>query len=336
MKHLVPKNGTRRHLTQIEVEGGKIVRNMQEIPDALNNYFVESVNNIVSQIDKQNGGDYEMTDGSGGFQLKEFKLVSVGALRDIVFSMKKSGSPDEIDVKFLRNCFENLALPLVNLVNTSLETNTFPDDLKISTIVPIPKVANSDRAADFRPVNMLSCVEKVLERVVYEQLIQFIEGNNLLNDVQSGFRCGRGCETALQLVVDDWKRCLDRREIVCAVFLDLQRAFETVDRQRLIKKIERFGISDGALQWIVSYLDKRRQKLILNSMASDQMVTDYGVPQGSVLGPLLFLLYIDDIVQVEQDCNIHLFADDTLLYLTSTNVERMITTINASLGKIYQ
>lgn len=335
IKEILPKNDKRSDFMQIELDNGLIIDNKCDMPDALNHYYVDSVSEIISHIDK-NGCNFPIIPKASNVRLQKFKPIDVDSLREIIFSMPNKGSSDEIDAVFLRNCFVSVAMPLLNIVNTSLETNIVPANLKISVVTPIPKVSNAGKAAELRPINMLSTVEKVLERVVYGQLIQFLEGNNLLSSVQSGFRERHSCETALQCVLDDWKRKKDNKLITGAVFLDLQRAFETVDRSLLVRKLEGFGVVDDALQWMISYLGDRRQKLKFNGILSDTVQSDLGVPQGSVLGPLLFLLYIDDITHVAGNCSIHLFADDILIYCAFDNVREVAVTINQTLEQVHK
>lgn len=214
----------------------------------------------------------------------------------------------------------------------SLEKGLVPKQFKISTIVPVPKVPNTNKLDQLRPINMLPFCEKVLEIVVYNQLIKFITSNNILYNYQSGFRNSHSCETALQLVVSDMKSILDTTGVgICAVFIDLKRAFETIDRHILLLKLKKYGFNGTVFNWLENYLSNRYQRTKLNSEMSNPQLNDIGVPQGSVLGPLLFILYINDLGNVLSKCKIHLFADDTLIYFYGEDFVDVVDTMNREL-----
>jgi Reverse transcriptase (RNA-dependent DNA polymerase) len=167
--------------------------------------------------------------------------------------------------------------------------------------------------------------------VVKQQLLEFIDQNNILYEGQSGFRKRHSCETALNLIVAGWKEKLDDGWSILAVYLDLKRAFETIDRKILLKKLYKYGIRGIELKWFESYLEGRCQRVLYNKNYSDEQEITLGVPQGSTLGPLLFILYINDIVSTIQHCTINLFADDTLIYITGKNLEDMAEKLNMDL-----
>lgn len=154
-----------------------------------------------------------------------------------------------------------------------------------------------------------------METIVKDQLIDYIEENKLLSKWQSGYRKNHSCETALNLVLNKWKKLVDNKQTVLSVFLDLKRAFETIDRSRLVEKLKTFGIQNNALKWFTSYLDGRKQCTKINNFTSEQIDNDLGVPQGSVLGAILFIIYINDLPNILENVSINLFADDTLLYI---------------------
>jgi len=163
---------------------------------------------------------------------------------------------------------------------------------------------------EFRPINKLPIYEKILEIIVHSQLVNYLENNNLLEEFQSGFRARHSCKTALQWVISSWKKNINEGKIVGIIFLDLERAFELVDRNILIEKLEWYGIKGVVSSWFKSYLENRTQRVKFSGMSSDFIIVK-GVPQGSLLGLLLFLIYINHLVKVISDkCEIRLFADD--------------------------
>lgn len=172
-----------------------------------------------------------------------------------------------------------------------------------------------------------------MELYVKEELLNHINKNNILIGNQSGFRTKHSCESSLQLVVSRWKELIDQRKIICTVFLDFKRAFETIKRELLVKKLEKYGVTSKANEWLCSYLENRHQQVRVNSELSSKKHIKYGVPQGTVLGPLLFILYINDIATF---CDIpmilNLFADDTIISVEGTNVNETINKMQTVLN----
>lgn len=175
--------------------------------------------------------------------------------------------------------------------------------------------------------------EKVLELIVKKQLDKFIEDNKILIEYQSGFRKGHSCETAIQ--ADQWKVTISSGKMISVIFMDLKRAFETIDRKKLITKMERYGIKGKVLSWFKSYVNGRYQQVKLGDEISEKVLTEYGVPQGSMLGPLLFTLYINDIIKVKtEDSTVKLFADDTMIFVSGESAGELETKLQAALNKL--
>ncbi|KMQ86033.1 rna-directed dna polymerase from mobile element jockey-like protein [Lasius niger] len=198
-------------------------------------------------------------------------------------------------------------------------------------VIPIPKIKKPIKASDYRPINVLPVYEKVLELVVKERLEKYLEENEVLTEHQSGFRKSYSCETAIQGTIDEWKVEIAGRKMVGVIFMDLKRAFETVDRKRLLGKLYQIGIRGKMLDWLRSYLHNRTQKVRFYNLYSKLMAINHGVPQGSVLGPLLFILYINDIIEVcPKGSNVKLFADDTMIYVSGESSEELNKKLNES------
>jgi hypothetical protein len=181
---------------------------------------------------------------------------------------------------------------------------------------------------------MLPTYEKVLETAVKQQIEKFAEQQKIFIDTQSGFRKRHSCETSLNTVLKEWKDGIERKNNVIAVFLDFKRAFETIVRSKLVEKLKQYGIGGIAAKWFESYLDNRRQKTRINEAESTAIQNDLGVPQGSVLGALLFILYINDIGDVVQRANINLFADDTMIYVEHGDLKEAAKIMNEELQKV--
>lgn len=231
------------------------------------------------------------------------------------------------------------ALPVIghlftDVVNSSMEYGICPQKWKKAMVTPIPKVSGTAKCEEFRPVNTLPTYEKVLEDAVKESLESRVRANDIIIEEQSGFRTNHSCESALNLVIMNWKDEIANSKIIVAVFLDLKRAFETIDRRRLIRKLKQLGIKGRELEWLKSYLSQRTQSTKFGGVASSEAEVEIGLPQGSKLAAILFLLYINDI----KSCLSHLmavfFADDTLVYYSGDNMEEIVSKVKEDLERL--
>ena len=211
-----------------------IVRDEIVIAEYFNNYFIDSIEEIVNSIDYL---AYTSTNNRA-FNIDKFEhfnLISFGELRKIVNSLDNK-SYEVLSSKLIRETFEVVGHVWLHFINTSLEMGIFPKNLKTSTVTPIQKIKNTNKSWEFRPINTLPSAEKMLELAVYYQLIDHFNKNNLFFINQSGFRANHSCESALQLTLTKWKQSMDKGNFTVAVFLDLKRAFETIDRSILIEQ----------------------------------------------------------------------------------------------------
>ena len=187
---------------------------------------------------------------------------------------------------------------------------------------------------NYRPVSILPVFSKILERLMYNRLLQFINKHKILYNYQFGFRKGYSTTMALRILVDKIMSALDKGDFVVGVFLDLSKAFDTVNHQILLNKLFKYGIRGLALKWFESFLCERKQFVVYNNVKSRESLITCGVPQGSILGPLLFLLYINDMANISKLLFIILFADDTNLFLNGKSVLNIIQEMNTELEKI--
>lgn len=249
--------------------------------------------------------------------------------------MNKKTDMNNLNSDIMLDSLEVVGDFLVQIINESLSNGYFPASWKESTVIPVGKKPNTKNCEEFRPINSMPLHEKLMEYTVKSQLQKFILYNNLIVEDQSGFRPGYSCEAALNLIIADWIEKLDEGCVVLVVYLDLKRAFETIDRGRLLRKLYKFGIEGREQQWFKSYLTGRTQKTKFMNECSSQIENKLGVPQGSILGPLLFILYINDICQVVKHCVVKLFADDTSIYICGKNISQMVQQLNEDLNSIF-
>lgn len=320
------KNERSCNVMDIEFDG-IMYSDSEDIANRFNNYFICSVKAINESIGRSDL-HFSICNRETLFKFKE---VTLSELETMVNTMKNKNDFDRVSVKLIKNCWTKIGQLLLNIINLSLRKGEFPNSWKVAVLRPIEKVKNSKKCADFRPINMLKTSEKILETVVKSQLMKYLEDEKIFLNEQSGYRGGHSCETALNYLIADWKVELDERRSVVCVFVDLKRAFETIDRKILIEKLKCYGVRGAELSWFTDYLSNRRQMVKFGECVSSELNCDLGVPQGSVLGAILFILYINDIKNVFKYCKIKLFADDTLIYLLCDNVDEAIDLINEDL-----
>ena len=225
----------------------------------------------------------------------------------------KSMGYDGIHPKVLKETAKTIAKPLSIIFKQSLDTGSLPSAWKRANIAPIYKKGNKITVRNYRPVSLTSICCKTLEYFIRKEIMQHMTDNNLLYEDQHGFMEGRSCMTQLLSVMEKWTEILDQNQCIDNIYFDYQKAFDTVPHKRLKAKMKSYGIKGKVLRWVADFLHQRQQRVVLEGATSDWTSVLSGVPQGSVLGPVLFLLYINDIPSTVNSF-IKLFADDTKLF----------------------
>lgn len=218
---------------------------------------------------------------------------------------------DGISIIMLKMCLLHIIPVLCHIFDHSLQHGVFPDIWKKAQIIPVPKIAAPTLPKDYRPVSILCVLAKVFEKVVFNQITPYLNEHNLINNCQSGFRKGHNTTTALIKVADDIREAIDKRELSLLILFDFSKAFDKVHHDLLLTKLKSFGFSALTINWFQSYLYSRQQRVVIDSdIVSDWSGIATGVPQGSVLGPLLYLLYVNDLPSIFEFGTTVLYADD--------------------------
>ena len=253
-------------------------------------------------------------------------------------NVSKAHGPDGITARMLREAAPAISASLTKLFNLSIQNGQLPDDWKIGNITPVHKKGKKELVENYRPISLTSLVVKTLERLIYNRVFAFVDSNNLLSNQQYGFRPVYSCTSQLILLFHTWDKNLDERSSTDVIFLDFEKAFDSVPHDRLLLKLNQYGISGELLTWFSKFLTNRYQRVVLEGYHSDLVLVRSGVPQGSILGPLLFLLYVNDIPDHLSSTTV-MFADDTLLYdrcpstETSISIQESLDQANEWCGK---
>ena len=245
----------------------------------------------------------------------EDATISVDLVKLKLSQLKTSSAagPDGLHPRVLRETRDSVAAELAAIYRESIDTGILPVDWALADVVPVYKKGGKDDPNNYRPVSLTSIPCKVLESIIRDQLMEHLQSENLLADAQHGFRPGRSCTTQLLLAVEEWSRSIEQGDPIDILYLDLSKAFNTVSTRRLLHKVAAHGIRGKLLRWIEAFLVGRKQRVIVGDSCSGWIPVPSGVPQGSVLAPTLFLLYVNDLPTV-LNCGIKIFADDSKLY----------------------
>ena len=253
----------------------------------------------------------------------KFQSVTVDNVSRIIDSLKPktSSGVDCISNKLIKYVKNVIMEPLTVIINQMLNVGIFPDSLKISKVIPIYKKGDNTIFSNYRPISLLPSISKIFEKIILEQITTYLDTNNLIHKHQCGFRKNHSTEYAALHIVNYLNYELDRNRTPTNVYLDLSKAFDTLSHNILLRKLKHYGVCDSALNLMKSYLEDRKQFVQFDESISEMKAIHKGVPQGSILGPLLFLIYINDIPNSSNLFNFLMYADDTTLYCCLEDID---------------
>ena len=313
---------------------GETVTDTNKIVNCFNDFFVNIGKELASKLPRSN------TDALNYIQSNHPQSLFLSPITETEISdcimRLKQGSPGHDDIKpdVIKQCKDHITKPLAHIFNLSIQQGIVPKPLKCALVTPIFKSGCPDEFNNYRPISVLPCFSKLLERLLFNRLYNYLSINNLLSDNQFGFRKKLSTEMAIITAIDFITEAIDKKEHVIGLFLDLRKAFDTVNKEILIQKLERYGIRGNALKWFHSYLNGRTQKVKCLGDISDEKDIEMGVPQGSILGPLLFILFINDLPNISGKLKAIMFADDTTLFISDKNIDNLTISFNRELSTL--
>lgn len=301
-------------------------------PETLNNFYCTIAQKLTSSLAPTSDPiDYlSNLNISNNFHIKDTHLLEI---KEILLEIKNKNATgiDEISVNILNNLPDSALNTLVMAINKSFALGKFPPSLKTAVVIPLCKGGDSEDPNNFRPISMLSTLSKIIEKVVKKRVLAFLYDNNLLTNCQFGFQKAKGTNDAIFSFLEHVYTYLNNGEVAAAVFCDFSKAFDCVNHELLMQKLDRYGFRGVCNDWFRSYISDRKQLVRSNEKLSHAKDILWGVPQGSVLGPILFLIYLNDLVTLSIQGVFTIFADDTTLLWHGKNSSHMEETISRDL-----
>ena len=335
IKEVINKNKVKMELPDNFKQNETLISDPVEISNKFNEYFINVGPKLADRI-QNNNVNFATFLGERSVNSIFLDAVTEKEVETEISNLNsnKSCGHDEIPPKLVKEISKQIVKPLTHIYNQSLLTGVVPNELRIALVTPVLKANSKDEFSNYRPISVLPCFSKFLEKIMYKRVVKYLDKHNMLFQSQYGFRKKHSTNLATIELVTKILQAIDNSEYTIGVFLDLAKAFDTVNHEILLKKLEHYGIRGIALEWFQNYLTNRKQMVKYKSEKSDSLTIKCGVPQGSVLGPLLFLVYMNDISRCSEILSIILFADDTNLFLSHKNLVTLKETMNRELSKI--
>ena len=324
------------NITKIKSDD-KIFDDPNDISNILNSYFSSVGRNLAKKIPHTNK-KFSQFLGKSNLNSIFFAPTTKFEVTDVVTALnnKQSAGHDELSNFILKGVISSIADPLAHVFNLSILNGDFPEQFKIAKVIPLFKKGDHLEASNYRPISLLSSISKILEKLIFSRTMDFLKAYDIFTNSQFGFRQKHSTIHALLNFVDKVAHAIDSHSHLIGIFLDFSKAFDTINHDILLSKLSHYGIRGKALEWFGSYLHNRKQYVSLNNHNSCLMDIKCGVPQGSILGPLLFIIYINDFCNSSNLLSFVLFADDSNLFFSHKNPNTLVRTINTELKKVTQ
>ena len=330
------ENKVKAECSELKNEQGIITTDKIEIAEQFNKFFTKIGTNLSENINidhnKQNQYFEDLKVKYENIPTFKFTPLTEQDLSEILKTLKpkKSSGPDDIPGTITKVCIATIPNIITNLINSSLETGQIHPRLKCANVITLHKKGAKNDTNNYRPISLLNSFSKILEKAVSFQLIKHLDANNILYKNQFGFRKKHSTVHAIIDFIHKLEELKNKNDKVACVFIDLMKAFDTTSHTIILKKLNLIGVKDEALNWFKNYLNNRKQRVKIGETFSDFLNINLGVPQGSILGPLLFSIYINDFPEINKLLAV-LFADDTTIILNSPNNQLLKEHANSKL-----
>ena len=323
----LPSNSSGSNLIKLK-NHNNIVISEEDTSDYINNFFSNIGKNLASKLStpwtyKGTECDVQMNN----YQVELDEVITL--IKNIDIS--KSSSVDYLSSNNLKDAFTVIPNLLKILFNVSLSSGLVPNTWKKAKVIPLKKCGSGTDVNNLRPISLLPLPGKLLEKVVHNRLAKHLNDNNLLDTRQGGFRSNHSTVDTISNFTEELYQGINDGEITVATFIDLKKAFDTVNHKILLQKLNKLGINGANLAWVDNYLSDRCQATLANGVLSNTKTVNCGVPQGSVLGPLLFLVYVNDIGNIFNFSNHYLYADDTVIFRSGLNIDEIVNELQRDL-----
>ena len=311
-------------------DDGNVIESVKTA-DFINNYFINIGPNLAKDMKEEWTYDGPVAE-TELLTCRVEKADIEKLIKDI--DVTKASSMENMKSNIVKDALSVVPEKVLDLFVCSLNSGIIPLEWKLATVIPLQKEGDKSQVSNLRPVSLLNMVVKLMEKVVHKNVTEYLESNKLLDKNQGGFRSGHSTTDTTANLVDQIARGMNSRHFTIATYLDLKKAFDTVNHVILLKKLKLLGIKGKIYDWIKNYLQDRTQKTLANNINSGIQKITCGLPQGSIMGPLLFLIYINDISNILLKTKCFLYADDTVLYSINSDLAQATQDMEEDLGRI--
>ena len=326
------RNKRKHEMPSLFTHEGRDLVDSTEIANAFNTYFANIGKNLSSQIDQNNViADYKQYVTSPTRETLKFECITKDYTIKAIDNLenKNSSGRDGITNTLKKTIKNGISQSLTIIINQMLTTGIFSDAFKLSKVIPLFKKSDSSLLVNYRPISLLPTISKVFERVIHDQMYEYFNQLKLLAEQQYGFRKQHSTEYAATKLIVHVSKEMEAGKTPTSVYIDVSKAFDTLTFEVLLYKLKYYGVTDTAFDLLKSYLTNRKQYVVYDNCQSEQVEIYTGVPQGSILGPLFFSTYINDLITVSNRLNFLMYADDTTIYF---NVEDFVNLLKKQIS----